>query len=556
MLVDVAELVGRCKCGDSEAMAALYKAYSGKMKNTLRRIVGDDAVAADLLHDGFIVVLTSISSLRDASRLEPWMRRIMTNLALRYMRENGKSVPLEYASDVIDESGEDVNSAEIPFDMIMQMVEKLPDGYRQVFRLSVLDGMSHNDIAGILGIAPRSSSSQLLRARRKLQSMINEYRERIGMLLIFLTVVSSVIMNYEDDGKRQAELPQTKVRGSIVSHRTMNDNCRHAGTFRAVSLATEFYAEKTVDSVQNMFVPHLYDSLPGAECMAWLTVGNTFADTLCLPVPVTADSTMYADAGILKGKTETVENSEWLFGMNTVAEQASESLLPTVLSVVSNVVESSTRLEIETWQQLTEYLTYDVGDAMDPRERDALLRIAMINDGRIFTRRSYDKPRQIGLNFSKRLDDRWNMDFGLRLTRHTTNLLTGSSDTTNISERQRTVFIGVPLGVTYSFVRKGNWTFYGTAGIGLDIPLYGKFERDYRIDRVVSYRRTGSLHLPRWQWSVNCGAGVGYNITPYLQLYFSPKLTWYVPNSSLTTTQWNDKPLQLSLPVGLRIVFR
>lgn len=188
--MDTAELVDRCKCGDSEAMAALYMAYSGKMKNTLRRIVGDDAVAADLLHDGFIVVLTSISSLRDASRLEPWMRRIMTNLALRYIQENGKSVPLDYASDVIDESGEDVNSAEIPFDMIMQMVEKLPDGYRQVFRLSVLDGMSHNDIAGILGIAPRSSSSQLMRARRKLQSMIKAYRA--GFVTVAVLIVSTV----------------------------------------------------------------------------------------------------------------------------------------------------------------------------------------------------------------------------------------------------------------------------------------------------------------------------------------------------------------------------
>ena len=156
-------MVGRCKRGDSGAMAALYMAYSGKMMNTLRRIVGTDAVAADLLHDGFIIVFTSIDSLRDASRLEPWMQRIMTNLALRYMQAGGKSVSLDHAGDVIDESGGEETPAEIPYDRIIQMVDTLPDGYRQVFRLSVLDGLSHNEIAGILGIAPRSSSSTSVR---------------------------------------------------------------------------------------------------------------------------------------------------------------------------------------------------------------------------------------------------------------------------------------------------------------------------------------------------------------------------------------------------------
>lgn len=204
---------------------------------------------------------------------------------------------------------------------------------------------------------------------------------------------------------------------------------------------------------------------------------------------------------------------------------------------------------------MTHYLTYDVGDGIDPLERDALLRIALVNEGRIYTRRSYGKPLQLGLSFSKRLTDRWSMDFGLRMTCHTTSLQTGGSDTTNISERQRTVFLGVPVGATYSFMDSGRWTLYGTAGVGLDIPLYGTAEHRYNIDNKLVYSRKVRLDLPRWQWSVNAGVGIGYNITPHLQLYFSPKLTWYVPNGSQTTTQWNDKPLQLSLPVGIRIVF-
>lgn len=476
------------------------------------------------------------------------MQRIMTNLALRYMQAGGKSVSLDHAGDVIDESGEEETPAEVPYDRIIQMVDTLPDGYRQVFRLSVLDGLSHNEIAGILGIAPRSSSSQLLRARRKLQSMIKAYRA--GLITVFVLVVStvSIIMFNGRRGRHVADVPVAKTGETAISH------C--ADEKGAVD-AKDTYLRKEESAVK----PHV-DSVMAAQAQCLpqpadtvLTAVNVPVDSVLVPLAATDDSVVIADADIRLVNVPAGGTEGWSFAMNTVAGQASESLLPTVLSVVSNIVESSTRVDIETWQQLVDYLIYDVGDGIDPLERDALLRIALVNEGRIYTRRSYGKPLQLGLSFSKRLTDRWSMDFGLRMTRHTTSLQTGGSDTTNISERQRTVFLGVPVGATYSFMGSGRWTLYGTAGVGLDIPLYGTAERRYNIDNKLVYSRKVRLDLPRWQWSVNAGVGIGYNITPHLQLYFSPKLTWYVPNGSQTTTQWNDKPLQLSLPVGIRIVF-
>ena len=527
-------MVGRCKRGDSGAMAALYMAYSGKMMNTLRRIVGTDAVAADLLHDGFIIVFTSIGSLRDASRLEPWMQRIMTNLALRYMQAGDKSVSLDHAGDVIDESGGEENPAGIPYDRIIH--------------LAVLDGLSHNEIAGILGIAPRSSSSQLLRARRKLQSMIKAYRA--GLITVFVLVVStvSIIMFNGRRGRHVADVPVAKTGETAISHRADEKGAVDA---RDTYLRKEESAVKPrVDSVmaaQAQCLPLPADTV--------LTAVNVPVDSVLVPFAATDDSVVIADADIRLVNVPAGGTEGWSFAMNTVAGQASESLLPRVFSLISHSIGSATRVDVETWEELTHYLTYDVGDGIYPLERDALLRIALVNEGRIYTRRSYGKPLQLGLSFSKRLTDRWSMDFGLRMTRHTTSLQTGGSDTTNISERQRTVFLGVPVGATYSFMDSGRWTLYGTAGVGLDIPLYGTAERRYNIDNKLVYSRKVRLDLPRWQWSVNAGVGIGYNITPHLQLYFSPKLTWYVPNGSQTTTQWNDKPLQLSLPVGIRIVF-
>ena len=554
--MDVERLVDGCKRGDRGAQAALYEAYSGRMLDALRRVVGYDDAAEDLLHDGFIIVFSSIGKLRDAGRFEPWMCRIMTNLALRYKQTQGRALPIEAAAGVADDAGGGKPYGGVSLDDIMAMVDRLPDGYRKVFRLSVLDGLSHNEIAEILGIEPRSSSSQLLRARRKLMAMISERRARLGLLAVLLAAVLAVV-TLRNGGVRQfADVPKGKVANGVTKQRATEKGGAHPALRQESKAVAAFGGAEHVDTALNTGQLRLQDPLPEMPNDVLLSALSVSTDTMLLPIPAPTDGVTPASAVITDGETHAAESDNWLFGMNAVAEQMSESLLPTVLSVVSNSVVSSTRVDIETWQQLADYLTYDVGGDIDPLERDALLRIALQNDGRIYTRRSYDKPLQIGLNFGKRLTDRCNLDFGLRLTRHTTNLQTGASDTTNISERQRTLFVGVPFGATYSFVRKGRFSLYGTAGVALDIPFYGKAERKYKIENTVVYRRRDALHLPRWQWSVNAGVGVSYDLAPNLQLYFSPKLTWYVPNGSRTAVQWHDKPLQLSLPVGLRIVFK
>lgn len=554
--MDVKRLVEGCKRGDRGAQAALYGAYSGRMLDTLRRVVGYDDAAEDLLHDGFIIVFSSIGKLRDAGRLEPWMCRIMTNLAMRYKQTQGRALPIEAAAGVADDADGGKPYGGLSLDDIMAMVDRLPDGYRKVFRLSVLDGLSHNEIAEILGIEPRSSSSQLLRARRKLMAMISERRARLGLLAVLLAAVLALVTLHDGGVRQFADVPKGKIHNDVAKQCKADKGGARAALRQKAGTTAPFDKPEHVGMAFSGSPSHLQDPLPEMPNDVLLSALRVSTDTQRMPLPLLTDSVVTADAGMLYEETHAAETTDWLFGMNAVAEQMSESLLPTVLSVVSNSVVSSTRVDIETWQQLADYLTYDVGGDIDPLERDALLRIALLNDGRIYTRRSYDRPLQIGLNFGKRLTDRCNLDFGLRLTRHTTNMQTGASDTTNISERQRTLFVGVPFGATYSFVRKGRFSLYGTAGVALDIPFYGKAERKYNIENIVVYRRRDALHLPRWQWSVNAGVGVSYDLAPNLQLYFSPKLTWYVPNGSRTAVQWHDKPLQLSLPVGLRIVFK
>ena len=550
------ELVKRCKEGERDAQAVLYGTYSGKMLALIRRIVGTGNDAEDLLHDGFIIVFTAIGTLREPDNLEHWMGRIMTNLALKYVQSRKEEVGLEQAQNISCHENDTHGNEEIQIDDILKMVDSLPDGYRHVFKLSVLEGLSHAEIAGILGIRERSSSSQLLRARRKLQEMIKDYRIRLGLIALLLVATFTAVIHNLKRGERPHRQGKAFAERRTATRKAAKDDKADTAQRQdgqpAVAYATPTYAP-----------PQAEDSLRQGDSTLTATINDSTAvptgiipDSIMIPSTPLPDALYVPKGDVADNETATDSGHGWLLSIASAAGQASDGLLPTVLSVVSHTAGSGTRLDIETWQELTHYLTYDVGDNLNPLEREALLRIASIYNGKIYTKRTYEKPLQIGLNFSKRLSDRWSLDFGLRLTRHTTRLLTGESDTTCIDERQRTMFVGVPVSATYSLWNKGRWTLYGTAGMALDLPFYGQSSINYNFDNAVIYHRNERPELPRWQWSVSAGVGIGYEIAPNLQLYVSPKLTWYIPNGSRTTTQWQDKPWQLSLPFGLRVLFK
>lgn len=200
--METEELVRRCKDGDRGALALLYQTYSGRLFRLCADIVKDKDAARDLLHDGFIIIFSSIGSLRSPARLEAWMSRVMTNLAVKYLNDR-KNLPVAGAvADVPVEAEEGQGGCDIPFDELMRMIDMLPEGYRNVFRLSVLEGLSHDEIARMLGFRPRTSSSQLLRARVSLQKMITAYRARLVLLLAAVAVsVVTLLLRQPSDGQ-------------------------------------------------------------------------------------------------------------------------------------------------------------------------------------------------------------------------------------------------------------------------------------------------------------------------------------------------------------------
>lgn len=166
------ELAERCKQGDRNAQQQVYRQFSGRMFAVCYRYVGGKDDAEDVLVSAFMKVFTSIAQFRHEGSFEGWIRRIVVNEALGFLRANRRSmlhIALEHAeAEWVAEPLSDM----LGTDELLGLIREMPEGYRTVFNLYVIDGYSHSEIAERLGISENTSKSQLSKARRHLQSRI------------------------------------------------------------------------------------------------------------------------------------------------------------------------------------------------------------------------------------------------------------------------------------------------------------------------------------------------------------------------------------------------
>ena len=189
--MEITRLIERCKQGDADALGELYKAYVQRMRGVCRRYISDEQTVEDVLHDAFVIIFTSFDKLRDVRRAEQWMMAITRNMASK-CKDHLEALPmvaLEETSEagLIAAEDEERDVSGVPLSEVVRMIDRLPAGYGQVFRLSVFEGMTHKEIAAMLGIEPHSSSSQLARAKKMLRKMMKQYWVA-GLLLLLVPV--------------------------------------------------------------------------------------------------------------------------------------------------------------------------------------------------------------------------------------------------------------------------------------------------------------------------------------------------------------------------------
>lgn len=176
-----AELARECSRGDNRAREELYRTYSPRLLALCMRYASDRSSAEDLMQDAFIKIFRVIRKFRweKEGSLYSWMSRVTLNLCFDSMKKRRKLAALLQDDSGLERIQDDPpdygEAAGIPAEKLQQMVEELPEGYRTVFKLHCLEGLSHREIANLLGIKENSASSNLARARIILAKKIKEY---------------------------------------------------------------------------------------------------------------------------------------------------------------------------------------------------------------------------------------------------------------------------------------------------------------------------------------------------------------------------------------------
>lgn len=177
------ELIKKAIARDTRAIEALYDHYAPTLLSVCFRYSGNLNDAEDILHDGFIKIIQNIHTfkVRSTGSLEAWMRRIIVNTALNFIRGRMKEknfVDIDPILDKIDLQDEEDTGPEniyhqVDREKIMELIGELPTGYRTVFNLYVFEQYGHREIAEFLGCSENTSKSQLSKGRALLRKKMN-----------------------------------------------------------------------------------------------------------------------------------------------------------------------------------------------------------------------------------------------------------------------------------------------------------------------------------------------------------------------------------------------
>ena len=172
----VRQLVERIRKKDQRAMSQLYQMYVEELSSVCYRYVPDEDNAKDVLQNSFVKIFTTISALdyRGEDNFKAWMKRIVANEALGYLKQRKKLVFVEYNAASQDSVDDEPQPERLSPDELHKLISELPDGYRMVVNLYVFEGYSHRQIAELLSISERTSASQFYHAKRLLAKSIKD----------------------------------------------------------------------------------------------------------------------------------------------------------------------------------------------------------------------------------------------------------------------------------------------------------------------------------------------------------------------------------------------
>ena len=181
--MDEKDLVRRCRTDEPGARKEMYETYAGRVLAVCRRYIRESDRARDIVHDTFLKAWDSLGSFhpRRAGSLGAWLSQIAAHLAVDELRRRKLLIQEDasFTGSVSSFAGltgeppvDETRLRQVPVEELIELIAALPEGYRAVFNLFCLDGLSHREIARLLGITEKTSQTQYLKARHKLAAMI------------------------------------------------------------------------------------------------------------------------------------------------------------------------------------------------------------------------------------------------------------------------------------------------------------------------------------------------------------------------------------------------
>ncbi|WP_300570466.1 sigma-70 family RNA polymerase sigma factor [Flavobacterium sp.] len=169
-------LIQGCLDKNTKSQEQLYHLFAAKLFSVCLKYSRNYAEAEDNLQDGFLIIFDKIGQYKSSGSFEGWAKRVMINNVLQQYR---KTSFLELVNDVVDDASIEIDDDNISIEILLKLIQELPDRYRLVFNLYVMDDYSHKEIAEMLGITTGTSKSNLARAKMILKEKIDALQENI-----------------------------------------------------------------------------------------------------------------------------------------------------------------------------------------------------------------------------------------------------------------------------------------------------------------------------------------------------------------------------------------
>lgn len=519
---------------ERQVYSNIYERYSQRLLGICLGYVHDIDVAKDILHDTFIIIFSQIGTLREPEKIEQWMCTIARNLSLKHIEKKKRfsGTDVSELKELHEEDAAVTGIEAIPFEDLIKAIDELPTQYGKVFRLSVLEGLSHQEIGEMLGIAPHSSSSNLARAKQLLRKIINQHW---GILITFLMLLFAI---FHFTGKEDIPFEYEEELVSVIEEPVTADSTVE---IEKPLIAMTEPAEKTTKPVEKTAEPvdkeeeQTEQEVPDIVEVIENEDHEDIQKNTDIIDPYDTDEFEEDESGKRKGRKVSfsfsvdshgpAENDgETQMGNESFPSSPPGEYLPGNPPSESSGPDSGNDPTEE-------------GDENKDEEQDSSMKRRIASGQRSDdSRYRHYMPVSFAASLNWEVSERWNIGTGLRYTYLRSDILQNK-----YVSKQKIHYLGIPVKASYTFWDSRFINAYVSAGALFEMPLAAHIDGK-KIDAPD-------------QWSAGAGIGMQFEITRKLSIYVEPDLYYYFDTGSDIRTIRTDKPFSVTIPVGIRFTW-